>query len=459
MDRLRQEGLGAGLDISKPEKLLNTQVTPTLHNVDRCMFGTTYQEFFESIQTISEISRGLSASAGLEAIEVSVNVGLEFHGKKLLKTSMTAVGKQIRNETVFFKDSIPESDVILGKFLSEESEARGFRNRCGDEIPQKERDRICRHVIRHRNHGATHYIASVDLGGKIYQVKSECKEERKESVDGSISGSGGTMTLKAGTSVEFSEETKNMAKQSKGQMYFIVDKAVELKGYETSIKAEQEKTIAFQIKPVWDLIKDRAWREAVKKACKQYVEEMTPIPVYSEQKFVIKNYGSGAYQYLKVADDVLHGATVKRVVGTTNRSEASLFFLVYSKEENLLKPGAPFYLCYTDGDDALRLYLTIDHESRTVILQDCVYGDHGRFSLATPCGEKPEAICAWQEHKPLLLTGSYHKHALFGLISNKVKGHLVLQQSSKGNPYTLTINNIVNPKRTILRCQFALERP
>jgi hypothetical protein len=159
-----------------------------------------------------------------------------------------------------------------------------------------------------------------------------------------------------------------------------------------------------------------------------------------------------------VVDGVLNGTTVKRVVGTTDRSEAGLFFLVYSKEKKLLKPGAHFHLCYADGDDVVRLYLTIDHKSKSVILQDCVAGDEGKFSLATPYGEKPEAICVWQEGKPLLLVGSYYKHTLLGRISKEVIDHLVLEQPSKGNLNILRMN-VGHPKRAILCCQFALERP
>ena len=460
MERLRQEGLGAGIDITKPEKMLNTQIIPTSNNVDRRMFGTTYQQFFESIQTMSDVTRGLSANTGLEAVEVSFNVGLEFQRKELSRTSMTAIGKQIRNETVFFKDSVPGSDILLENFLREEMESKGFRNCCGEVIPEEERDKICKHVVRNRNHGATHYIASVDLGAKVYQVNAECEEVNEERRDGYASWGGGVSTLKGMVSVDFSEETKTMAKQCRGQTYFVVDKTVRLKGHETNIKTEQEKTIAYQMKPIWDLIKDKAWCEAVKKACKEYVEEMTPISVHSEQKVVIKSCGSDTCQYLKVSDCVLDGTTVKRVEGTADRSGAGLFFLVCDEEKKVpTEPGAHFYLCYSGGDDAARLYLTIDHKSSTVVLQDCVCGDQGLFSLARPCGEKPEAICTWQERKPLLLVGSYHKHTLLGLTSKEVERHLVLEQSSEGNPNILKLTNTKHPRRAIVRCQFALERP
>jgi hypothetical protein len=179
----------------------------------------------------------------------------------------------------------------------------------------------------------------------------------------------------------------------------------------------------------------------------------------TEQKVVIKNYGPDACQYLKVADGQLNGTAVKRIEGTTDRSEAGHFFLVYNNDNKLLKPGASFYLCYSDGDDAARLYLTIDPKSQTVILQDCVSGDTGRFSLAKPCGEKPETICTWQERKPLLLVGSYRKHTLLGLISNEVKGSLVLEQSSEGNLNVLKMSKTRHLNKAILRCQFALERP
>lgn len=302
MNRLQEEGLGKGIDATKPHQPLHTQITPTPSNLERDKVGTGYKEFNEKLETMYSVKNSLSGTCtvGLEAVQsVSFKVGFEIQREKTVNSTMTAHGKRIHKETVLFKpQSICGSSIPLVELMKEAAKKKGFNYFPGDKIPDEERDMICQDVIRNKNCGVTHYISSVDLGATVYEIKTEHEERRKGKTDAALSADGGAYGVNVNCSVDFSKECMERSKISEKGVYFVIHENVELKSERTLISPDQEKTISYSVKPIWDLVEDPAWRRSVQMVCKQYLDEHTPISVGSGTCPIIFQYVYGFSAYI-----------------------------------------------------------------------------------------------------------------------------------------------------------------
>ena len=106
---------------------------------------------------------------------------MERRKEKSKEFDMTAIGKKIHNETVLFDSArIQNADIHLVGLLETAAREEGFAFSPGKRIPKKKRYENCHDVLLYQNSGATHYIASVDLGGKVYAVETTQRETREE---------------------------------------------------------------------------------------------------------------------------------------------------------------------------------------------------------------------------------------------------------------------------------------
>ena len=78
-----------------------------------------------------------------------------------------------------------------------------------------------------------------------------------------------------------------MASQAEHKINFVIDKDVKLNREHTSILPEQEKMISYKVTPIWHLIDDPDWRQSVKKACQDYVDDCNPIAVDSGSLLIL----------------------------------------------------------------------------------------------------------------------------------------------------------------------------
>ena len=258
-EKLDIECLGKGIDATRPQVLLHTQIVPTTKNVEMRKAGTGVQDWRKELPTVSSVKDTLHLSVSKEPAQiVSFAVGFEMQREKSDKVDTVASGKQIHNETVLFDiTKIQHSSIHLVDLLTRATTEKELSYSPGIKIPIAERDKICRSVVRDRNEGVTHYISSVDLGAKAYKTimsmgQGQEQGQRQEQVD-------------------FSQATRTRAQLLQSQVYFVVDPSVELKLKDTTIKKEQEKMISYAAKPLWSLVDDPAWRQSVKKACEDYV--------------------------------------------------------------------------------------------------------------------------------------------------------------------------------------------
>ena len=96
--------------------------------------------------------------------------------------NLQAVRKYIWNETICFNPENVHSSSIHLMDLLEETAKKGFRS-LGEQLSSEDRDRICRDVMRNKNHGITNYISSFHLGAKLYAVTNKHRQNIQAKMD------------------------------------------------------------------------------------------------------------------------------------------------------------------------------------------------------------------------------------------------------------------------------------
>ena len=280
------------------------------------------------------------------------------------------------------------------------------------------------------------------------------------------------------SAIDFSDEAKDISETHHKQVYFVVDPDVELKGKDTVINTEQEKTIAYKVKPLWSLVDDAAWRQSFKKACANYVTPLwsgnLPVPTHAQLLTcsgiylctglgcLIKTGDAETCYYLKVAEGQVEGTLIKEeadiftIEFTSNDSSDSSEDSDSEDTPDIENPLCGFYLsCKKPGG---QLYLIADLETRKdheVITprSNVPKEHHATFHLAHPCHRKLESVSKWQKGKPLHLVRHHKVPIFFGLIHVTAKKYPVLEQDSQ----VLKETTCLDPYDT--NCQFTLEQP
>lgn len=462
MQTLEQEGLGKGIDATRPRQLLNTQVTPTKENLQILRIGAGYRKFKSKLKAESSIKKSLRLNVQAQgASYVNFKVGVNRQNQESERFEMTAKGKMIHNETILFDPrpgSTKNEDIHLVGLLKSAAKKKGFAYSPGDVIPKKKRYEICSDILLHENGGATHYIASVDLGGKVYAVETSSGQTRNE--DDQISLEAGCtvrdITVKA--SIDFSEEAKALSDTYCKQVYFVVHPNVKLEGKDTVIETHQEKTIAYKVKPLWGLLNDAAWRKSFKQACANY---LTPMWSGNSGLGCLIKTGTQACYYLKVTEG--------KVEGTTSRREADIFTIEFATNDNsddsdfsddeetpdVENPFCGFYLCCRKSAAPVQLYLSADTKKDEEVItprSNVAKEHHATFYLAHPGHRKLESVSEWQMGKPLHLV-RHHKVPIFFGMRVTVEKYSVLDQESGILKETKSLDDCD------INCQFTLEQP
>ena len=275
MEKLEAEGLGAGFDPTRPELTLEQQITPTTNNLRRIEVGPTHEDVHVEVRSESHIrhmiSSDLEASAGKQ---IGLHIGFKFKDHSSSKKGITIEGKKIRKETVSFKDQLDaDSSIRLVTLLTEAAKEKQLNYYPGKGIDAKIRYKICVDVIRTKNSGATHFISSVELGAKYYQITTE--DEERDATDNGIDVGAEIDGAVGGGKFAFAtrDQLLELQKNTNRRVYRIGDVYADPQ----EMSKEREKTIDYSIKPIWSLIKDDDWQESVKKACLEYLPTHVPV--------------------------------------------------------------------------------------------------------------------------------------------------------------------------------------
>ena len=145
---------------------------------------------------------------------------------------------------------------------------------------QEEMIEICKSIIKEENRGVTHFVSSIDLGAKVFYT--ETVSEKKTSSKFSVTA--GIESVDGGASAGVSLYNQSIGRSVKSGTTATIHPKVELKTMKTDVTPNQEKVIGCEVSPVWLLVQDKDWRQAMKHACWAYVYESasrSPFPLIS----------------------------------------------------------------------------------------------------------------------------------------------------------------------------------
>ena len=299
-------GLGRGIDGSEPSCMragaLSVLVSPREDLVEELCAGAGYKSFDAKVLAESTLQRELTGS--LDSGEIIRSVKLDFGIDSLSRQyegrfEATAHGEQIHNRTIRFTsaafaphlqpstaDSLKgyhgEPNCFLEEVLREKIQLAGKSSTETEEW----RVEVCKRCIMDpRIGGATHFISSLDLGAKVFQITTSSIQTERKNMDfkakvgtdtnGSLPESEGKDQDDAlfSLGVGFNENSMKKASVSGSNYQAIIHPDVQLNEMHTKIEKDQERTIGFELSPVALLLQDSLWREPMKLACKQYIAE------------------------------------------------------------------------------------------------------------------------------------------------------------------------------------------
>lgn len=280
MERLIEEGLGKGVNVREPHRLFHGQITPTINNLDISKSGAGPFEFDEEVETMSSRKNRLSSSGSLPVFQpVSFKFGFDIQTEESSTAKMIARGQGIRKEKVSFKETtqIDNSDIDFLHKLRNEAERNGFQYCPGGDIPDQERDKMCKDVVGIANRGVTHYVSSVDLGAVEYTVTTENERKRKNGKRGQVID--GCSVVEENISASASMQKMEVPRNLNGQTNLAIEDDGDVTDGRIHLATSQGNMIACDVSPVWLLVDDAFWQKSVRKACQEYIDELTPISV------------------------------------------------------------------------------------------------------------------------------------------------------------------------------------
>jgi hypothetical protein len=325
---------------------------------------------------------------------------------------------------------------------------------------QREMVDICMDILKNENRGATHFVSSIDLGAKVFytetsrQTKSSSKVSVKAGIDYADSGASGHVSS-SGQSVIRSLTSGTTA---------TIHPEVNMQTIKTIVTPQQEKMIGCEVSPVWLLVQDRDWRQAMKHACWVYVKEhiwKSSFPMIS--KGGPFNIASG-HCFLTVREDAEKGYVLE---GTKQRQDASLMYIEIPHPTNtgsstsdqsndpLRDPDFGFYIYYSisrEKRSGIKLYLCADPSDETTIRLVTRIPSHNSYSrlyVECPSTQTLAPLSQWAK-EPL--------HLLRKTAYMKRRQYVVMRKESS-NPTRMKLVFSSEPHREgnlQSLCQFAI---
>ena len=197
-------GLGRGIKATEPKRLMQVVARPVPLNettanggsepcVEETRVGTGFSEMTFLVSSKAELTRKLSSSlkAPLSKV-VAFEFGCSYEKSMVNCQTFMAVGERIRNRTYAFRlqphDSLNAEEKAVRLTFVEDCKRKEYNcilKERDKEMPNEKEgrdvelpkltsstdDRItaCWRAIERRLGGVTHFVASIDMGGKIYR--------------------------------------------------------------------------------------------------------------------------------------------------------------------------------------------------------------------------------------------------------------------------------------------------
>lgn len=275
IELLQREGLGLGIDATNPNTALLQQVQFDGSAVEVSALGSGANNFETTIWSIHQLQKELKMTVDGRVNEVvSIHFGMKSLRQNTSQVMMEARGYEIHTRNVRLDvGRLGEKQTRLEELL--QNEEKKVRAITGRDLSDRDRLMIARDVVARKNRGVTHYISSVKLGAKVYETKSSQMWAENEELD--LDADLSVTAPEASASLELTCKQKFAALAMSGSQSLTVIihqdllRKVELNEPFT-VEPMHEKTIAYEISPIWELVRDVKWQEDVKIACRDYLQ-------------------------------------------------------------------------------------------------------------------------------------------------------------------------------------------
>ena len=295
-------GLGRGIKATEPKRLMqvvarpvpvdetNDDETITSPCVEETRVGTEYSEVTFKVSSKTELTRNLSSTLSAP-FSKAVSFECGFCYEKTMADSGTkiAVGHQIRNRTYAFRlhayderkhavDPVSRTfveDCILNEF----AERNGETERMPELTSENKEASIsaCRRAIVGPLGGVTHFVAAIDMGGKVYREVTTTSTKSKIVTDGHAAATIEAVKMAA----KFrNEQGSTQTTYSKNERVFLHPNIIgkPLKRDQT-IKRDEEVVVSLRVLPIAALVRDPAWADSMRIASRKFIEsELQTLP-------------------------------------------------------------------------------------------------------------------------------------------------------------------------------------
>ena len=414
-------GLGRGIKATEPKRLMQIVARPVPVDeattsarpcVEETRVGAGYSEVTFCVSSKSELTRQLSATLTVPfAKAVSFECGLCYD--KMVAESETKIGAGhlIRNRTYAFRlnayddehrggDAVPSRLTFVEECIRNEFKARKDDSsaRMPELTPEDKEASIsaCRQAIVGRLGGATHFVASIDMGGKVYREVTTTSTPSKTAYNARF---GLTTAAKAASVVAKFRKGKDYAQTtySENERVILHPNVIgkSLKR-DRIIKRDDEVVVCLRVLPIAALVRNPDWSRSMRIASRQFMEgeyQRLPQLVDVTRPFFLK----AGTKFFTAHSNGEVGVTEEKVQATPVYIQTlTQRFRSPGKQDLLKTPGAVFLLAFKIDGQSFYLCTSSRDHYRAIALTHVAQTSDGLFSLCHPGSNQPAALQDWR---------------------------------------------------------------
>ena len=414
-------GLGRGIKATEPKRLMQIVARPVPVDeattsarpcVEETRVGAGYSEVTFRVSSKSELTRKLSATLTVPFAK-AVTFECGFCYDKLVAESETKIGAGhlIRNRTYAFRlnayddeecggDAVPNRRTFVEECIRNEFHARKDDSSARmPELTIKNKEAsiaACRQAIVGRLGGVTHFVASIDMGGKVYREVTTTSTPSKTSYKARF---GLTTAVTAASVVAKIRNGKDYAKTtySENERVILHPNVIgqSLKRGRI-IKRADEVVVCLRVLPIAALVANPDWSHSMRIASRQFMEsELQRLPqlVDITRPFYLK----AGTKFITAHSNGKLGVTESKGQATTVYIETlTQRFCSPGKQDLLKTPGAVFLLAFKIDGQRFYLCTSSRYHYRAIALTHVAQTSDGLFSLCHPGSNQPAALQDWR---------------------------------------------------------------
>ena len=339
-------GLGYGINGSNPNNLLYVVVRPVRRPllspsnktggspvvVDEVFSEVGCSSFVNETYSKSKFTDRLASSlSGGTPSAINLNMGANYgrtryREQRRIEVGCQYVGREYRLQIPSDAFASPTKTEVESLIYNE------LGQREFSEVDPKEIEEACMVVLKECLYGATHFVSAVKLGAKIYEdvTTNEAKDLKS---GGANVGAGAALFGGSKIGFSFAKDKIDKAMQKHSRIRIIAgpsflkklkslvqkkEKKSEPRNEILAVEREDEAVISRFVLPISSLIRNYAAREAMNRACREFLDESicSAPPLLDRPLLLSVGRVKGSNYYFSLDDDLSVVLTHKREKAT-----------------------------------------------------------------------------------------------------------------------------------------------